>query len=171
MAQAGGPPGRRRVAILLAGLLLLAIPARPAGAQDGKQGRLGHLAPLIGSSDYRPVLEDPAVQAALADLVGEALPEVIANLEVHGEIDFVQGHLVLLGNAPHQGTEEEATVWVRLYDGGVKVGLLHAGRFALYAREPDFAYLPRPLQDFFRPRTINPPADPPAGVVWVGRTR
>jgi hypothetical protein len=145
----------------------LAGPAR-AEEIDWKNGTLGHLAPHIGTYRYDAVLGDPAVKAALEKLAGADLPVIVANLAVAGPIDFVGGHLVLRGLAPHQGGEEEAMVLVKIYDGSVRAGLLHAGRLRLFAPDERYSYLPAPLKDFARPRDAAfSPSAPPPGVEWL----
>ncbi|MCP5371514.1 MAG: hypothetical protein H6907_07225 [Hyphomicrobiales bacterium] len=166
----------------LAGLLLAALlTAPPGGARgvlaedtDWKAGRLGHLAGAIGTYGYDRVLGDPAVAAALAALTGGADARTIAaNMAVAAPIEFMDASLVLRGNAPHRGGEEEALVMVRLFDGTVRAALLHGGRMKLYASDERFDYLPKVLRDFLAPRADRPPppARLPPGVEWVGRGR
>src|SRR3546814_5809338 len=59
---------------LFCGILLAILPAAaPAHAEeiDWKAGKLGHLAPHIGTYRYDAVLGDPAVKATLEALVGK----------------------------------------------------------------------------------------------------
>jgi hypothetical protein len=81
---------------------------------------------------------------------------------------FVGGHLLLRGNAPHRGGLEEAIVLVMIYDGTVRAALLHDGRMKLFARDAEYAYVPREIKDFLRPRETEPKRESlPAGVEWV----
>ncbi|HEY9538987.1 MAG TPA: hypothetical protein VIS03_15445 [Kiloniellaceae bacterium] len=161
---------------LFCGILLAILPAAaPAHAEeiDWKAGKLGHLAPHIGTYRYDAVLGDPAVKATLEALVGADLAAVIAtNLTVAGPIDFVGGHLVLRGLAPHQGGEEEAIVLIKIFDGTLRAALLHEGRMRLFAPDAEYRYLPPPLKEFVRPRddTFYPSAPPP-GVEWLREPR
>src|SRR3546814_5471223 len=132
--------------ILLASLLAF-LPGlasfAPAHAEeiDWKAGRLGHLAPTIGTYRYDAVLGDPAVKAALETLAGTDLAAVLAaNLTVAGPLDLVGGHLVLRGIAPHQGGEEEAIVLIKIYDGSLRAALLHEGRMRPFAPETGRAH-------------------------------
>src|SRR3546814_10985075 len=106
------------------GILLAILPAAaPAHAEeiDWKAGKLGHLAPHIGTYRYDAVLGDPAVKATLEALVGADLAAVIAtNLTAAGPNDFVGGHLVLRGIDPHPGGEEEALVIINNFDGPLR---------------------------------------------------
>lgn len=149
--------------------LLLALPAA-AQMAELRKGRLGHLVDLIGGYDYEPVLNDTLVAGNIARLLGDAAPVLRANLGVHAAIDLIAGNLVLQGNAPHQGYEEEAMLWLRVYDGAVMAALLHAGTFYLYAAPGEWEYLPRELRAFYFPRIIGQAQRPPAGLVWVEPT-
>ena len=128
---------------------------------------IGRLARVIGTYAYGTVLEDPAVAGALRDLAGEHIETIVRNLQVKAPIDFIDGNLVLRGLAPHQGGSEEATVWVKIYDGTVRAGLLHAETMRLFARDRRYGYIPRELRNFLRPRV--PERGLPSGVDWVGR--
>jgi hypothetical protein len=169
------PPLSLFSALLAAFLLATAAFVGPGRAEeiDWKAGALGDLAPHIGTYRYDAVLGDPRVKAALETLVGADLaPTFTANLAVAGPIDFVGGHLVLRGNAPHRGGEEEALVLVKLYDGSVRAALLHAGRLTLFAPETRYSYLPAPLRDFARPRDGGASLrTAPPGVEWVREPR
>jgi len=150
-------------------VLLSGFVVAQAQEVDWKVGKLGHLAPHIGTYSYVAVLGDPEVEVALKGLVGADLAGVIAiNLNVASPIDFVSGHLVLRGNAPHQGGEEEAMVLVKIYDGTVRAALLHKGRMRLFAPDAEYDYLPPPLKDFLRSRddAVHPNALP-RGVEWL----
>src|SRR3546814_21157839 len=77
---------------------------------------------------------------------------IATNLTVAGPIDFVGGHLVLRGLAPHQGGEEEANVLIKIFDGTLPDDLLHEGRLRPFAPDAAYPYLPPPLNAFDRPR-------------------
>lgn len=164
-------PRARSIGAAIAALIavLFAVGAVRAEEIDWKLGKLQHLARFIGTYSYRPVLEDPAVAAALRDLAGDDVGTIIDNLQVRGPVDFIDGHLVLRGLAPHQGGLEESTVWVKIYDGTVRAALLHAGTMTLFARDRSYDYIPRELQTFLRPRLRD--VGLPASVVWTGRPR
>jgi len=162
--------GHRALPVAFALAALVTVFVAPAWAEeiDWKNGTLGHLAPHIGTYRYDAVLGDTAVKAALEKLAGAEVPVIVANLAVAGPIDFVGGHLVLRGLAPHQGGEEAAMVLVKIYDGSVRAGLLHAGRLRLFAPDERYSYLPAPLKEFARPRDAAfSPSAPPPGVEWL----
>lgn len=187
-SQTGGVPGhkavrlvrmevpiraRRRCALacVLAVAVLAVAPSIRAEDIDWKKGALQHLARYIGTYDYEAVLDDPAVRAALMKRAGAHTDRIVANLQTRGPIDFIDGYLVLTGLAPHRGGEEEATVWIRIYDGEVRAALLHAGTMTLFAPEQHFHYLPKLLRAFLVPRNAGVYDAPPRGLVWIGRMR
>jgi hypothetical protein len=155
-------------ALSCAVVLLVAAIAAVAQDLDWKTGKLGHLAPYIGTYRYDAILDDPAVKSALRTLAGADTAHIVANLDVASPIAFVGGNLVLRGNAPHRGGLDEAIVLVMIYDGTVRAALLHDRQMKLFARDSEYAYVPRELKDFLRPRETEPKRESlPPGVEWV----
>lgn len=163
--------GRFALGCVLAIAVLATAAAARAEEIDWKKGALQHLARHIGTYDFEAVLDDPAVRTALAKRTGAQADRIVANLQTRGPIDFIDGHLVLTGLAPHRGGEEEATVWIRIYDGEVRAALLHAGTMTLFAPDRHFHYLPKLLRAFLVPRKASVLDAAPAGLVWIGRER
>lgn len=161
----------RALTLVLAMIVLAIAPASRAEEIDWKKGVLQHLARYIGTYDYEAVIDDPAVRAALAKRAGAKADRIVANLQTRAPIDFIDGHLVLTGLAPHRGGEEEATVWIRIYDGEVRAALLHAGTMTLFAPDRQYHYLPKPLRAFLLPRDTRVLDTPPPGLGWIGRER
>lgn len=135
---------------------------------DWKQGRLGHLAHAIGTYRYDEVLADPEVMDALATLMpAEARAAMVQNLQVVGPIDFIAGHLVLSGNRPHHGDEDTAMVWIKVFDGTVRVILRQGGKATLYAREEQYWFLPLQLRSALAMPSVAVPSEAPPDVTWV----
>lgn len=158
-----------RLLIVSCGLAL----ALAAAAQDldWKHGKLGRLAPLIGTYQRDEVLGDPAVARALAALLPpETLPVVRENLDVFAPIDFISGHLVLSGNRAHYGGEEMAWVWLSIYDGSAKVILLHDGTLTLFAVAQRYEYLPIALRRMVAAPPLEALYRLPPGVHWIGQS-
>lgn len=149
-----------------AGLCLALNLLGPAAwALDLKQGRLGHLAPLIGTYRHQEILADPAVQDTLAALVpAEAMPALLRNLDVVGPVDFISGHLVFAGNRAHHGGEDEAMVWIRIHDGSIRVALKQQGLTAVYARERQYGDLPLAMRIYLSVADNLALWEPPPGV-------
>lgn len=164
-------PRPRRIAPLIA-LLCAAVWVALAGtaqATDWKQGKLGHLSAHIGTYNYDAILGDPAVRSALQDLAGPDVETIVINLDVASSVAFIDGFLILRGNAPHQGGLEEAFVMIKVFDGQVRAALLHDSRMTLFAADTEYEYVPRELRDFVQPRTDFTRPVPPPGLVWVGK--
>lgn len=94
-------------AIGMAGLL-----ASAGVAQSDEVIQRAMIAKYAGSYDTDAFLKEPAVRAELQKLLGPELKHLMHNLNVKGDVDLINGTLSLSGNAPHQGTEEEAVVCV-----------------------------------------------------------
>lgn len=143
---------------------------------DDKRGTLGHLSQFIGTYRYDALLDEPAVAKALEELTGKEVAQLIrSDMEVIFPIQLSGFDLVLRGRRNHQGMEEEALVYVDIYKGTIRVGLIHEGKPTLYAREKEYESIPDELRDFVRWPTLTderlkyPPAEaaPPKGVKWV----
>jgi len=162
---------RKTVSLVLASFLTIgcALTSSFARAEDidWKKGRLGHLASTIGTYNNDKVLNDPTVKKALADVVpAKMLPRLKQNLQVSGGIDFIDGHLVLSGNAPHQGDKETVSIWIKIYDGQARVVLKTDGSFYLFAKDEKYEYRPGTMRAYL----ANPNAfhdKLPAHVKWV----
>lgn len=130
----------RKLALAVLASLCLSLPAQ---AIDMKKGKLGHLSKFIGTDEVEKVVDDPEVRKSLtAVMPGSKIPELKNNLQVRGPIDFIDGNLVLNGNAPHAGDTDTASVWLSVYDGKARVVLQSRGKMTLYAKDGDYGYLP-----------------------------
>jgi hypothetical protein len=156
----------------LLGYVLAALLASTVQAQevDWKTGALAHLVPFIGTYSIQEVLDDPVAAAALARLVPDAArADIPRNLQVAGPIDFISGYLVISGNAVHAGGEDEAQVWLKVYDGSAIVVLTRGGVRTLYAGESDYSYLPRMLRAQLATQPGDILATKPPALLWHGR--
>lgn len=91
--------------------------------------------PYAGQSAAPPETtldNDPAVLARLKRLPESVQAHLHRNLGVQGYVDLISCHLVLKGNAEHQGDIENAILDVNLYSGAVTVGLYSAGHTTIY---------------------------------------
>lgn len=154
-------------ALLVTASLLLSVPGS-AETIDWKKGKLGHLSTLIGTEQVEKVLADPAVQKAISGVMATALiGKLKQNLQVRGAIDFIDGNLVLSGNAPHRGDTDTASVWIKIYDGTVRVVLQSDGKTTLYAKDDKYDYLPYMLRAALVTQDYRSVLKPPAGVNWT----
>jgi hypothetical protein len=70
------------------------------------------IAKWAGNYDTDGFLKEPAVHGELEQLLGQELQHLLHNLDVKGGVDLSGETLSVNGNAPHEGTEEEAIVCV-----------------------------------------------------------
>lgn len=116
-------------AATLAITLLATTPPALSQGIDWKQGKLGSLSDTIGTYRVEDVLDNPVVKQKLLAAGGPALPAKLkADLTVTGPIDFINGNLVLRGNAPHGGMSDLAVLSVAPFDGRIAYAVLVNGR-------------------------------------------
>lgn len=122
-------------AIGMAGLL-----ASAGVAQSDEATQRAMIAKYAGSYDADAFLKEPAVHAELQKLLGPELKHLMHNLNVKGDVDLINGTLSLSGNAPHQGTEEEAVVCVTVLPLNtiVEAAILSKGAVTVFSRVDDY---------------------------------
>ena len=81
-----------------------------------------------------------AVRGELQTLLGAEMDHLLRNLNVRGEVDLSGETLSVNGNAPHQGTEEEAIVCVTVFPLKtiVEAAILSKGAVTVFAREDKY---------------------------------
>ena len=117
-----------------------------------------------GREDSDALLREPAVQAELKRLVGNQLPKLMQSINVRGAIAYDGGSLVIAGNAPHKGGEEEGVVCVNPYSPGlVEAGLFSRGKITVFGSAEKYEYLTLCVKDWItqvnsghRDRTTQP---------------
>lgn len=119
---------------LLLGTASLAMVAAPAaGARcTGKHAALMRYAGHDALDPGPSLLETPLLHARLEHLPAALRIHLLRDLDVRGPVDLIGCHLVLSGNAEHQGGAENAIVDVNLYSGAVTLGLLSRRRITVY---------------------------------------
>jgi hypothetical protein len=133
---------------LHAGLLALLVLA-PLGAAAQPATR-PLLKKVIGNPDSGALLREPAVRAQLEAMLGKQLPKLMRNLEVRSDAELIGGSLTVSGNAPHQGTEEEAVVCVA--DFGpvpvVEAAIFSKGKVTIFSKAAQYEFLMRCTKDW-----------------------
>lgn len=134
---------------------------------DWKEGKLAHLAPLIGTYNYEDVFADPVVEDTLADILPRDMHDILhRNLDARAPIDFISGYLVLSGNRAHAGGEEMAAVWIRIYDASALVVLTRGGKNTLFTRATRYSWLPVTLRRYLAAFDIQQLSQPPEDLEW-----
>jgi hypothetical protein len=102
-----------------------------------------------GREDSDALLKEPAVQAELKRLVGNQLPKLMQNINVRGTIAYDGGSLVMAGNAPHRGGEEEGVVCVNPHAPGlVEAGIFSKGKITVFGTAQKYEYLTLCVKDW-----------------------
>lgn len=102
----------------------------------------------VGSPDYPALLKEPKVKAQLEALVGKAMPKLMQNINVTAEMGLVSGAIVISGNAPHGGGEEEGVICVAEYDGTTQAAILSKRRITVFAKDPRYENLMICIKDW-----------------------
>jgi uncharacterized C2H2 Zn-finger protein len=128
-------------------LALLLIVPLGAAAQDSPRPLLKK---YIGNPDTDALLKEPAVRARLDAMVGKQMPQLLRSLDVRSDVELIGGALVLSGNAPHQGGQEEGIVCIA--DQGptpqVEAAIYLKGKVTVFAKAPQYEYLMRCIKDW-----------------------
>jgi len=117
-----------------------------------------------GRDDSEGLLKEPAVNAELKRAVGNQLPKLMQNTNVRGAIAYDGGSLVVSGNAPHTGAEEEGVICVNPYSPGlVEAAIFSRGKITVFAAAEKYEYLSLCVKDWItqvnsghRDRTTQP---------------
>ena len=136
--------------LLLAPVLLVSVLVAGSNAAQNSAPTPGQelLREFAGSYDTDAFLRHPSFRPQLERLLGEELEHLEWNLNVKGSVDVIGGWLAVSGNAPHQGTEEEAIVCVSTYNLEVGAAILSKGTVTAYARDGTYDSLPLCVKDW-----------------------
>ena len=98
-------------------------------------GKMAHLMPYLGTKNFRAILDDPQVNAALERQVGTELPRLKRYLTARNTVGYAEGYLVLNGRWPVGRQDRRGIIVVRVDDGEVIAGIYEYGMRTLYTRE------------------------------------
>jgi hypothetical protein len=131
---------------ILTALILFGFQASPY-AEPGclDRSKFPALHKFIGTYQTDDFLNDQAISSRLKRLVGKDLALIRKNLSVRGSIDLTSCNLVVSGNAPHGGLDENAIVSFDLTTGEVCAGIRSEssnGEIAIYSGSKNFSTLP-----------------------------
>lgn len=110
------------------------------GAQSDEANQRAMIAKYAGSYETVSFLKEPAVRTELQKFLGSEKSHLLHNLNVRGAVDLSGETLSVNGNAPHQGTEEEAIVCVTVLPLKtiVEAAILSKGAVTVFAREEKY---------------------------------
>lgn len=124
----------------------------PAAQSDDTAARASAAQAMIvkwaGSYDTDAFLRLPAVRSDLQKLLGPELEHLMHNLNVRGAVDLNGQTLSVNGNAPHQGTEEEAIVCVGAWNMAVEAAILSKETVTVYTRAEKYEYASICIKDW-----------------------
>lgn len=120
--------------IAITGVVAVFASAGAARADQVTQRTM--IAKWAGSYNTEGFLMEPAVHSKLQKLLGKELDHLMHNMDVRGGVDLSGETLSVNGNAPHQGTEEEAIVCVTVLPLNtiVEAAILSKGAVTVYTR-------------------------------------
>jgi hypothetical protein len=136
----------RGVAVL--GLTIVCAAVTVASADEASQRAM--IAQWAGSYNTEGFLTEPVVRRELQQLLGAELDHLLHNLDVRAAVDLSSQTLSVNGNAPHQGTEEEAIVCVTVLPLNtlVEAAILSKGAITVYSRETKYEYASLCIKDW-----------------------
>ena len=137
------------VAVAVAGLLG-AVLVSGAGRVESPGPNIGKqlLRDYAGNDNWSGLLKDPKVWPQIQKLLGPQLHHLEQNLDVSGAVDVVGGDLNINGNAPHQGTEEEAAVCVNTYNLEASAAIYSKGSITIFSRANSYDGVSRCIKDW-----------------------
>ena len=108
------------------------------------------IATWAGSYNTEGFLKELAVRGELQKLLGGELDHLLHNLNGRGAVDLSGETLSVNGNAPHQGTEEEAIVCVTVLPLNtiVEAAILSKGAVTVYTRAEKYEYATICIKDW-----------------------
>jgi hypothetical protein len=122
--------------------------ASATAVQSDEATQRAMIAKYAGSYDTDAFLKEPAVRLELQKLLGPELKHLMHNLDVRGAVDLSGQTLSVSGNAPHQGTEEEAIVCVAAGNMAVEAAILSKETVTVYTRAEKYEYASICIKDW-----------------------
>jgi hypothetical protein len=132
------------------GVSLAAVFVSASAAQSDEAAQRAMIAKWAGSYNSEGFLAEPAVRGELQKLLGAEMNHLNTNLNVKGAVDLSGETLSINGNAPHQGTEEEAIVCVTVLPLNtiVEAAILSKRAVAVYTRAKKYEYASICIKDW-----------------------
>ena len=119
-----------------------------ARAQDACPGTLNKLLPYAGTYLTDQLLGEPEVTAGLQQLLGKEVDHLRSNISVTGAVDLIACHLVISGNAEHEGGSEQGIVAINVMSGTISAALTTGGRIDVYVDGDSYYAVPISIRDW-----------------------
>jgi len=135
----------------LRGIIIIGIVmvfAEAAAPKGGEATGRAMITKYAGSYATGAFLKEPAVHQELQKLLGAEMSHLMHNLNVKGAVDLSGETLSVNGNAPHQGTEEEAIVCVTPFNMTVEAAILSKGKATVFTRAEKYEYASICIKDW-----------------------
>lgn len=100
------------------------------------------------SYDTDAFLREPTIHGGMQKLLGPELDHLMHNLHVRGPVDLSGQTLSVSGNAPHQGTEEEAIVCVMASSMAVEAAIMSKDTVTVFTRADSYVYTSLCIKDW-----------------------
>jgi hypothetical protein len=142
-------PVKRALLMVCGGALSLAsLSPASAGAQGTDAARRAMIVQWAGNYDTDAFLREPAIHGELQMLLGPELDHLMHNLNVRGPVDLSGQTLSVNGNAPHQGTEEEAIVCVMAGSMAVEAAIMSKDTVTVFTRADSYHHTSLCIKDW-----------------------
>lgn len=110
--------------------------------------KLNYLKEYAGTYEDTKIYSDKFISKKLKKVLGNELDHLKRNLSVRGPINFIDGELVIQGNAPHLGSVEDAILSINLYNGKISAAIHSNETITVYTEENDYRYIPISIKDY-----------------------
>lgn len=137
--------------VVLMAIAMLSTSALAAQSDDAAaraSAMRAMIAQWAGNYDTDAFLRLPAVRKELQKLLGQEFDHLMHNLNVRGAVDLSGQTLSVNGNAPHQGTEEEAIVCVMAGSMAVEAAILSKDTVTVFTRADSYHHTSLCIKDW-----------------------
>lgn len=128
-------------------LVCVSILAHIAVAQK-QSGKLDALKRYAGTDSVKTVLNNPTVKTQLANLLGKKRSVLDHYITVRGDINLIDGNLVIEGCAPHECDQKSGIIIIELQNGNVHAAIFEIDSVSIYSKLKDYEILPFRLREW-----------------------
>ena len=111
-------------------------------------GKLDSLKRYAGTDSVETVLNNPTVKTQLANLLGKKRSVLDHYTTVRGDINLIDGNLVIEGCAPHECDQKSGIIIIELNSGQVHAAIFEIDSVSIYSKLKDYEILPFRLREW-----------------------